>query len=209
MTRPSPLQNRVLPTGEIVAHPARGTLTGNRGILHVADGVMGTARWRHKAWICCTLDWQGRRRAVMTGRNWTELFFLDEAVALAAGHRPCGYCRRAAFTAFRDAFAGANGCAPRAPVIDSILHAARVTLRARDTQTHSAPAGGLPEGAFVWHEAQPHLVTGAGLHTFTMTGYAAPVRLKGHERVRVLTPAPTVAALRAGYRPQLHPTATA
>ncbi|WP_253279588.1 hypothetical protein [Loktanella sp. 3ANDIMAR09] len=90
-----PLQNRVLPTQEIVADPARGTLTGNRGILHVADGVMGRARWKSKAWICCTLDWQGRRRQLMTGRKWTELFFLDEATALAAGHRPCAYCRRA------------------------------------------------------------------------------------------------------------------
>jgi len=91
-----PLQNRVLPTGEIAAIPARGTLTGNRGIIHRDDKTLGTSRWSHHAWICCTLDWQGRKRPVMTGRNWTELFFLDESVAFAAGHRPCGYCRRSA-----------------------------------------------------------------------------------------------------------------
>jgi len=105
-----PLQNRVLPTGEIAAIPARGTLTGNRGIIHRDDKTLGTSRWSHHAWICCTLDWQGRKRPVMTGRNWTELFFLDESVAFAAGHRPCGYCRRAAYNAFVAAWDLAEGC---------------------------------------------------------------------------------------------------
>jgi hypothetical protein len=97
------LQNRVQPDGQILAIPARGTMTGNRGILHGPDRTLATKRWSHKAWICCVLDWQGRKRDVMTGRYWTELFFLDEAVAMAAGHRPCGYCRRADYNQFLDA----------------------------------------------------------------------------------------------------------
>jgi hypothetical protein len=96
-----PLQNRVLPTGEMVAHPARGTLTGIRGILHGAGRTLGRARWRHPHWIVCALDHpRGLTRVPMTPGTWTELFFLDEAVALAAGHRPCAYCRRGAWRAF-------------------------------------------------------------------------------------------------------------
>src|ERR1700684_4119617 len=91
----TPLQNRVTPEGEIVADPARGTLMGNRGCLHRADRTLGVARWRSKMWICCVLQWRDVRRDVMRPGRWTALFFLDEATALAAGHRPCGYCRRA------------------------------------------------------------------------------------------------------------------
>ena len=152
-----PLQNRVLPTGEITAHPARGTLTGNRGILHRDDRTLGPARWTHKAWICCTLDWKGRRRAVMTGRTWTELFFLDEAVALAAGHRPCATCRRAAYRRFQTAWAAAFGTVPRGPAMDAALHAARVAPDKTQLR-HSARLGTLPAGTFVlWHD-RPHLV---------------------------------------------------
>ena len=115
-----------MPTGEIAAHPARGTLTGNRGILHRDDRTLGTARWTHKAWICCTLDWKGRRREVMSGRTWTELFFLDEAVALAAGHRPCATCRREAYRRFQAAWTAAMGTPARAPLLDAALHTARV-----------------------------------------------------------------------------------
>ncbi len=108
-----PLQNRVLPTSEIVAIDARGTLTGNRGIIHGPDKQLSNKRWSHHAWICCVLDWQGRKRDVMSGRKWTELFFLDEATAFAGGHRPCGYCRREAYQAFKtawhDAFGGRRG----------------------------------------------------------------------------------------------------
>jgi hypothetical protein len=95
-----PLRNRVRPDGQIIGTAARGLFTGNRGILHTHDKVMGPALWKHRGWICCTLDWKGRRRDLMTGRKWTELFFLDEAVAMAAGHRPCAYCRRAAYADF-------------------------------------------------------------------------------------------------------------
>ena len=143
--RPSPLQNRVLPTGDIVAIPARGTMTGNRGILHRPDKTLGAARWRHKAWICCTLDWQARRREVMAPNRWTELFFLDEAVALAAGHRPCAYCRRAAYLAFRAAWARASGATPKAPEIDATLHGARPQQQCQFQTLQSPDRDSLPQ----------------------------------------------------------------
>jgi hypothetical protein len=187
-----PLQNRVLPTGEIVADPARGMFTGNRGCLHDDQRQLGRARWKGRAWIICALDYKGWRRVVMTPRTWTELFFLDEAVALAAGHRPCALCRRAAFLAFQ---AGSGGL--KAPQMDAVLHGAR--LEGRGQRRHQAPLEGLPDGVFVDHGG-PHLVRGAGLWPYAPAGYGAPVaRFEGE--VTVLTPAPTVEVLRAGYRP--------
>lgn len=195
-----PLQNRVWPTGEIVAHPARGLFTGNRGVLHGAEKRLGRARWRHKAWIICTLEYKGTRREVMAPGRWTELFFLDEAVALAAGHRPCALCRRAAFRAFAEAIA-----LPRAPQIDAALHEARVT-RDRRQITHRAEAEALPDGAFVLHRDAPHLVVGASLLPWAPGGYGAPVARPGGT-LTVVTPAPSIAALAAGYAPVLHPSA--
>jgi len=116
------LQNRVTPFGEIVATPARGLSMGNRGILHDDRRRLGRRRWTHKAWICCVTEFRGRRRQVMAPGRYTELFFLDEAVALAAGHRPCFECRRAA----ANAFAACWGGEPRAPDMDRVLHAERL-----------------------------------------------------------------------------------
>jgi hypothetical protein len=200
------LQNRVLPTGEIVADPGRGTLTGNRGILHGADRRLGPRRWAHPHWIACALDWKGVRRRPMTPGTWTELFFLDEAVALAAGHRPCALCRRAAFRAFQTAWAAGTGLPAAAPAIDRALHAARVT-RDRRQLRHDARAETLPDGAMVLWQGAAHLVAGGALRRFSMQGYGGPLPLPGAAAVTVLTPAPTIAALAAGYRPLLHPTA--
>ena len=201
-----PLQNRVMPTGEITAHPAHGTLTGNRGILHNDDRTLGRARWTHKAWVCCTLDWKGRRRPVMTGRTWTELFFLDEAVALAAGHRPCATCRREAYTRFQAAWTAATGEAARAPSVDAALHAARVAPD-RSQRHHTARLTALPAGTFVLWQDRPHLVGDAGLQAWSHAGYRLALsKTKGAE-VIVLTPAPLVAVLQAGYVPLLHDTA--
>src|SRR5258708_37871097 len=110
-----PLQNRVLPTGEIVPVPARGMLMGNRGCIHNGDRTLGVTRWRTKMWISCALDWGGRKRDVMPPGRWTALLFLDEATALASGHRPCGYCRRADHAWFGESWRGAQGRAKRAP----------------------------------------------------------------------------------------------
>ena len=158
-----PLQNRVTPAGEIVAVPERGLLMGNRGCLHRPDRTLGAARWRSKLWICCVLDWRGRRRDPMLPGRWTALFFLDEATALAAGHRPCGYCRRPAYLAYAEAWRSARGLAerPRAGEMDARLHAERVDPRSRRQRTSQAPAGGLPDGVMIRHDGGPALVTGA------------------------------------------------
>jgi hypothetical protein len=134
-----PLQNRVLPDGEIVAASARGLLMGNRGCLHGQGRELGVTRWRSKLWIACVLDWRGRRRDPMTPGRWTALFFLDEATALAAGHRPCGYCRRADYTDFAEAWRLAAGLAarPSATDMNARLHAER-TDRSRRKRTSSA-----------------------------------------------------------------------
>ncbi len=196
-----PLQNRVLPDQSIVAIPARGTLTGNRGILHDAMKTL-RHRWTSKAWICCTLDWKNTRRTPMTGRSWTELFFLDDAVALAAGHRPCATCRRTAYTAFRAAWNEANLPGIKASDIDAHLHTARLTPDRRQ-RLHDAQAQSLPDATFILL-ATPHLLAGPDAFPYTPDGYLSPVpRPTGP--VQVMTPAPTVATLRAGYQPLLHP----
>ena len=203
------LQNRVLPTGEIVAAPARGTLTGNRGILGFVGDRLAAPRWTHRHWILCTLTHpRGRYQGPRPDRGWTPLFFLDEAVGLAAGHRPCGYCRRAAYAGFRAAWERAQGPVEGHDGIDRVLHAARVDARNRRPVTHRAEVATLPDGAFVALDGAPWLVSGDALLRFTPAGYADR-RSRPTRPVTVLTPAPTVAALRAGYRPCLHESATA
>ena len=198
------LPNRVTPRGEIVAQPARGTMMGNRGgRLHDERRRLGTRRWASKAWICCVLSFRGRSREVM-GRGYTELFFLDEAVALAAGHRPCFECRHAAARAFRDAWAEAHGPAG-ATEIDAALHAARVR-RGRSQVTVRIAMAEVPDGAFVEGRGGPALVLGDRLHPWRPEGYGDPLP-RPDGKVEVLTPAPTLGALRAGYGPALHPSA--
>ena len=200
-----PLQNRVLPTGEIVADPAHGTLMGNRGILHDDTRALRRARWRHSHWVTCRLVFKGRQRAIMRPGAYTELFFLDEAVALAAGHRPCAECRRQDYRRFRAAFEVATGPVESAAGMDRRLHAARVT-RTRRQITHEAECGALPDGAFVALERDSWLVLGDRLHRFTPAGYTE-TRLRPAGIVTLLTPAPTIAALAAGYRPTIHESA--
>jgi hypothetical protein len=207
LTPAMPLQNRVTPTGEIVADPSRGTLMGNRGILHDASRALGAARWRHRSWICCQLSFRGRRRAVMAPRRYTELFFLDEATALAAGHRPCFECRRAAFREFQTAWRRAFGTADcSAAVMDRVLHGARVEPRTRRQIRFEAPLDDLPDGVFVLLDEAPSalLVLSDRLLPWRASGYGSARRRPAAIRCRVLTPAPTVALLQAGYVPALH-----
>lgn len=213
-----PLQNRVLPTGEIVADPGRGLFTGNRGCLHNAERRLGVARWRSKAWICCVLDWKGRVRDPMPPGRWTALFFLDEASALAAGHRPCAYCRRADFLAFASAWGRAHDLrdpatgAPvrgRAPDIDARLHEERVDPRTRRQRTRPVRVGGLPDGAMVRHRGVVGLLYGGCLLPWSFDGYGPHREIARQSIVELLTPPGTVATLRAGYRPLVHPTARA
>lgn len=191
-------QNRVLPTGEIVAAPFRGALTGNRGILHDAEGV-GRARWRHKNWIACALAFRNRHRVVMTPGTWTELFFFDETVALAAGHRPCAECRRADYNRFRRAWADAtDGVLPSASVMDAALHAAR--LDGRRQRRFESRLDDLPDGTFVMAtDGAPSLLWRRRLHPYLHDRYGAA--RPAPARLTALTPSPTVAVLMAGYRP--------
>jgi hypothetical protein len=205
----TPLQNRVTPTGEIVSNPARGTLMGNRGCLHRADRTLGTSRWRSKMWICCLLRWRGVRRDVMPPGRWTALFFLDEATALAAGHRPCGYCRREAYASFAEAWRRADGLArrPKAGEMDARLHAERIDSRTRRQLIRPALVGDLPSGAMIRHDGTCGLLADGRLLPWSFDGYLAPVELPPATQTELLTPPATVAAITAGYRPLLHPTA--
>ena len=206
-----PLQNRVTPMGDIVADLARGMLMGNRGILHDAGRQLGAARWRHRSWICCELSFKGRRRSVMAPRRYTELFFLDEATALAAGHRPCFECRRNAAQAFQTAWRRAFDAADcSAPAMDRVLHRARVEPRTRRQIRFEATLDDLPDGVFVLLDEAPStplLVLGDRLLRWRASGYVSWRPRPTAIRCRVLTPAPTVAVLRAGYAPTLHPSA--
>lgn len=208
---PKPLQNRVAPTGEIVSDPGRGSLMGNRGCLHRSDRTLGVPRWRSTHWICCTLSWNGVRRDPMPPGRWTALFFLDEATALAAGHRPCAYCRRERFASFAEAWRRASGSPtrPRAPEIDARLHAQRVDPRTRRQMTRTEVAGRLPDGVMIRREGQIGLLAGGSLLPWSFAGYGAPVPLTSTATVDLLTPPATVGVIAAGYRPLLHPSAHA
>jgi hypothetical protein len=201
-----PLQNRVLPTGEIVADPRRGLMLGNRGCLHGSGRQLGVSRWRSKLWICCVLDWKGRRRDPMPPGRWTALFFLDEATALAAGHRPCGYCRRTEYMDFALAWQRARGLTrrPLAAEMDSQLHAERVD-RGRRQRTWLAPVSTLPDGVMIRQDGIVGLLTAGQLRPWSMSGYGDPVPADRTVMAEVLTPPSTVAVIRAGYRPLVHP----
>ncbi|MCO5146549.1 MAG: hypothetical protein M9895_10295 [Aquamicrobium sp.] len=210
-----PLQNRVDPLGHIHAVAARGLFTGNRGVIHdpLAKALL-TRRWTTKAWIVCALDHpRGCRREPM-GRNapsgaagWTELFFLDEATALAAGHRPCFYCRRAAAEAFRRCFAAGNrlGHVP-APDIDSVLHRQRHAAGAALPTLDAQAIGALPDGAMIEAGGRILALHAGRARPWSFGGYGPPQALP--PGARLVTPAATVAALGAGFSPVWHPTLT-
>jgi hypothetical protein len=180
-----PLQNRVMPTGEIVADAGRGLMMGNRGCLHGRDRQLGVSRWRSRAWICCVLEWRGVRRDPMPPGRWTALFFLDEATALAAGHRP----RR-----------------PAARDMDAVLHRERVGHLRRQL-THRSPPGELPDGVMIRAGGDAGLWLAGRLWPWSFGGYGAPARVSAPGAVEVLTPPSTVATIAAGYRPLVHPSA--
>jgi hypothetical protein len=206
-----PLQNRVLPTGEIIADPARGLMMGNRGCLHGQGRELGVSRWRSKLWICCVLEWQGVRRDPVPPGRWTALFFLDEATALAAGHRPCGYCRRGDYLDFAHAWQAALAlpARPRAVEMDARLHAERVD-RNRRQRTHRRAAGELPDGVMVLAgDGGPALLAGGTLREWSLSGYGSAPLPAPDGPVDVLTPPAAVAAIEAGYRPMVHPSALA
>ncbi|CAN5501289.1 hypothetical protein BH10CHL1_BH10CHL1_41290 [soil metagenome] len=206
-----PYQNRVTPFGEIIATPARGTLMGNRGCLHDQRGCI-RRRYKTLRWIICQLEFKGVQRKIMTPGLWTELFFLDEATALAAGHRPCAYCQRARFELFRELWAAANpalanGVRPAAPVIDAALHAERITAMGQKV-TYPAKLSDLPTGTMVsmGEDMRAFLVYQSRLLPWQPAAYGAPISCSLAETVQVLTPHSIVQTLAAGYPVVLHTT---
>jgi hypothetical protein len=200
-----PLQNRVTPFGEIVATPERGTMMGNRGILH-DDRRELVRSTQVRRWICCVTSFKGIRRVVMKPHSYTELFFLDETTALAAGHRPCFECRRTAAVAFQAAWTRAFGDHVNADQMDRVLDTERRVAKTGKKRTHEAEAGSLPDGAMVAWDGSAWLVFRGRLRRWTPAGYANSARL-GSEVVDVLTPRTTTEVLRAGYAPGVHATA--
>jgi hypothetical protein len=198
-----PRQNRVTPLSELIADPARGLVYGNRGCLHDDRGEI-RRRFATRRWIACRLEFKGwRRKALLQPGRFTELFFLDEATAFAAGHRPCALCRREDYNRFLE-LVGASG----ADQIDERLH--RERLAGADRRLQPAGADELPDGAFVIHDGDPWLVLGGHLLRWTPAGYTTRVRRSGR-KVETITPASLLAVLRAGWEPVvplLHPSAT-
>jgi len=201
--RPSPLQNRVTPFGAIVAVPERGLMMGNRGVLH--DDASSIRRpYAVRRWIACVTEFRGRYQRVMTPRRYTELFFLDEATAFSAGHRPCAECRSADYRRFRALWRDTAGEPSDADAIDRVLHAER--LDGRRKRTASVPFETLPDGAFVARDDAAWLVLGDALLRWTPGGYAER-RARPRGDATLLTPPSIVRVLRAGYVPLLHPSA--
>jgi hypothetical protein len=202
-----PLQNRVTPTGDIIATPHRGLFTGNRGIIHdPATKTLLTRRWASQAWLTCVCEFRGRRREVMGGRSWTELFFLDEATALAAGHRPCFFCRRDDAIRFRAAWEEGNGVARvRARDIDAVLHRERLSGGKKRLHPSTMPLEELPDGAMVQQGTESFLMVRGRALLWSPAGYRQASNAP--QDAMLLTPPSTVRALSAGYRPALHPSA--
>jgi hypothetical protein len=201
-----PLRNRVTPLGEIVADPARGLVYGNRGCLHDATGEIRRS-FAVKRWIACRLEFRGRHRSplVQPGR-YTGLFFLDEATAMAAGHRACAECRREDYVRLggRLGYGGADA-------IDEQLHAERLVPGSRLRRFHDVALDELPDGAFVLRDGEPWLVRGAELLRWTAAGYAERAARPVRERAQLITPPSLVAVLAAGWDPLvplLHPSAS-
>jgi hypothetical protein len=202
-----PLQNRVTPTGDIIATSHRGLFTGNRGIIHdPATKTLLKKRWSSPAWITCLCEFRGWRRPVMGRRSWTELFFLDEATAFAAGHRPCFFCRRDDANRFRAAWEKGNGVTDiRAREMDAVLHRERLEHGRKRLHPLPMPVEQLPDGAMVQRGEDSFLVLQGRALLWSMAGYRKVVDALGD--ASLLTPPSTLHALSAGYQPVLHQSA--
>jgi hypothetical protein len=207
------LRNRATPLGDVITDPARGLVYANRGCLH--DGQQRLLRrFNGRRWIACRLQFKGRRRSpLMAPGRYTELFFLDEATTMAAGHRPCAECRRADYRRFSEIWQELHSGPIGADPIDAQLHAERVDPDTRGQRVHQLALDNLPDGAFVLRDGTPWVVLGDELLAWTPAGYTDRLaRPTGHD-ARVLTPPSLLDVLRAGWAPEavtfLHPSALA
>lgn len=206
-----PLQNRVTPFGEIIAAPERGMLMGNRGRIHNARRTLKGRHWERRAWIICVLEFKGRHREMMAPNSYTELFFLDEATAFAAGHRPCAECRRTEANRFKNLWTEANGedsngRSMTMPDMDALLHAERID-RAGTQHRWKASLADLPDGSMVASDdlGEAFLLWQGHLSRWTPGGYVNGKEASSGGVVSVLTPPSIVRVLAAGYRPLVHP----
>jgi hypothetical protein len=200
------LQNRVDPFGNIIKSSARGSFMGNRGVIHNEYKEIIHA-FRNKAWITCLLEFKGRKRTVMTPARWTELFFLDEATAFAAGHRPCFECRREDARRFKSYWIQANpsyGFDMRTSIssIDEVLHRERMDNEKKKV-VHQRLAGEIPDGTFVVVDDEPYVLKNLEFYRWTPFGYENFIHLPKDSAVMVLTPNSIVNAFLAGYIPQV------
>ncbi len=197
----TPSRNRVTPMGDIEAIPLRGAWTGNRGILHSGREIV-----RFHAsdlWITCALEFRGRWQEQWRPHHFTFLYFHDEAVSFAAGHRPCAECRRASYNAYRTAWAeGLGADIPSATAINQRLHGERIVRGTHRRRLHPLPWSGLPDGTFVLLDG-PAVVVGSHLAQWSADGYRTRHRRPRRGTANVITPPSTVAALRAGYPVQI------
>ncbi|MBR0880206.1 hypothetical protein ABIF65_004516 [Bradyrhizobium japonicum] len=202
-----PLQNRVTPTGDIIATPHRGLFAGNRGIIHdPATRTLLKKRWSSPAWLTCVCEFRGRRREVMATHSWTELFFLDEATALAAGHRPCFYCRRDDANRFRAAWEKGNRVRDvRMHDIDTVLHHERLDHGKKRLHALLVPLEQLPDGAMLQQGEESFLLMQGGALLWSAAGYVGGAREL--DDAQLLTPPSTLRAMSAGYEVTLHPSA--
>ncbi len=205
-----PLQNRVNPFGILTATPERGAWTGNRGVIHNAHRQI-IKNHNVKYWITCALVYKDFQRTVMTPNRWTELFFLDEATAFAAGHRPCGFCRNADFKRFKKLWLAANGERygllekTKMDVIDACIHAERLDEKGIQ-KTFKAELTTLPDGCFFTFDdpKQAYLWYKHTIYAWSFNGYTQIEAFDTHQEVRVLTPFSYVAAFKLGYVPEVH-----
>lgn len=197
------LQNRVNPKGEIINTEARGTLMGNRGVIHdVARKIVRA--YKHKAWITCALQFKGRHRTVMSSNRWTELFFLDEATAFAAGHRPCCECRKEKFKQFKQCWLNGNpqyGFTSKVSIkeIDNIIHEERIDKN-RGKVIHEANMREVPNGTFLVLGSDEFLLANDLIYRWSPFGYSQGIPVPQIERVKILTPRSIVNAFKAGYK---------
>lgn len=200
------LQNRVDPFGNLIRTSARGLLMGNRGVIHNEHKEI-THPFKTKAWITCVLEFKDRHRSVMTPNRWTELFFLDEATAFAAGHRPCFECRREDAIRFKECWIKGNPAfnfTMKTPIaeIDNVIHAGRID-HGKNKITHQRLSSFIPEGVFVSIDREPYIFTSGTLVKWTPSGYTERIVLHEAKFLTVLTPSSIVNAFRAGYKPQV------
>jgi len=200
------LQNRVTPFGDLIQTKARGAWTGTRGVIHNEQQQI-IRPFKLKAWITCKLEFKGRQRQMMTPNRYTELFFLDEATAFAAGHRPCCECRREDYNQFKSAWLAGNpgynfNNKTSIQQIDAVIHAERIDKQ-KSKVSFEAYVEDLPPGTFISLDNQPYLVWEKQLLLWSPFGYAKGIALPDKQKLTVLTPRSIVNTLKAGYRPQV------